>query len=319
MRAIALVAVGVLLVVRQTGVWLGDAVVWPVVATAAGVALIWRQADESQRARWSASARRPLLGEGDLRVALVRLGIGAVLVAAGVGGLLAARDGLQAARNGVLAMVAAVIGIALLTGPWWWRLATELTEERRERVRAQERAEVAAHIHDSVLQTLALIQSRSDRPGEVQRLARAQERELRSWLFSPRSQDTEHSLVAGVEAVAAEVEDMHDVSIDVVTVGDCPLDDRLAAVVAAAREAMVNAAKFAGVPQVQVFVEVEGGGVTVFVRDRGAGFDPAAVDGDRRGVSESIVGRMTRNGGAAVVRSSAGSGTEVELTMGRSA
>jgi signal transduction histidine kinase len=316
LSAVVMLAVGVLLLARMFGVWFGGALVWPVVATVVGVGLIWRQADESQRARWSATARRPLLGEGDRRVAIARLGVGAVLVAAGVGGLLAVQDGFQAARNGVFALVAAVIGVALITGPWWWRLATELTEERRERVRAEERAEVAAHIHDSVLQTLALIQSRADRPGEVQRLARAQERELRGWLFSPPSQDTEHSLVAAVESAAAEVEAMHGISIDVVTVGDCPLDDRLAAVVASAREAMVNAAKFAGVPQVQVFVEVEGEDVTVFVRDRGAGFDPAAVDGDRRGVSESIVGRMTRNGGAAVVRSSPGQGTEVELTMG---
>jgi signal transduction histidine kinase/phage shock protein PspC (stress-responsive transcriptional regulator) len=317
LAAFALLAAGALLVARQFGVWLGDAVVWPVVATAAGVGLIWRQADESQRARWSASARRPLLGEGDRRVALARLGAGAALVAAGVGGLLAARDGLQAARNGVFALLAAVIGLALLTGPWWWRLATELTEERRERVRAQERAEVAAHIHDSVLQTLALIQSKADRPAEVQRLARAQERELRSWLFAKPSQDGDHSLVKAMEAAAAEVEAMHTTSIDVVAVGDCPLDERLAAVVAAAREAMVNAAKFAGVAQVQVFVEVEGDHVTVYVRDRGAGFDPAAVGPDRQGVAESIVGRMTRNGGTGTVRSSPGHGTEVELTITR--
>src|SRR5207247_1526387 len=167
---------------------------WPIVATAAGVGLIWRQADESQRARWSASARRPLLGEGDRRIALARLGVGAVLVAAGVGGLLAARDGLQAARHGVFAIVGAVMGVAPATGP-----------------------------------------------------------------------------------AAAEVEEMHATSIDVVAVGDCPIDERLNAVVAAAREAMVNAAKFAGVAQVQVFVEVEGERVTVFVRDRGNGFDPAAV------------------------------------------
>jgi signal transduction histidine kinase len=110
---------------------------------------------------------------------------------------------------------------------------------------------------------------------------------------------------------------VHTTSIDVVAVGDCPLDERLAAVVAAAREAMVNAAKFAGVPQVQVFVEVEGERVTIYVRDRGAGFDIDAVEKDRRGVAESIVGRMTRNGGTAAVRSSPGHGTEVELTMTR--
>ena len=214
-------------------------------------------------------------------------------------------------------MLTAVVGLALITGPWWWRLARELADERRERIRAQERAELAAHLHDSVLQTLALIQGKANQPREVQRLARAQERELRSWLFGRSSTDGDHSLATAVEAAAAEVEDMHATSIDVVAVGDAPLDERLDAVVAAAREAMVNASKFAGVERVQVFLEVDGAKVTVFVRDRGVGFDPASVDGDRRGVSESIVGRMARHGGSAVVRSSPGQGTEVELTMTR--
>jgi signal transduction histidine kinase len=172
-----------------------------------------------------------------------------------------------------------------------------------------------------VLQTLALIQAKAGQPREVQRLARAQERELRSWLFARPQPDGagDATLARSVEAAAAEVENLHATSIDVVAVGDAPLDDRLAAVVAAAREAMVNAAKFAGVEQVQVFVEVEGDRVTVFVRDRGVGFDPASVDTDRRGISESIVGRMARHGGAAVVRSSPGQGTEVELNMTRTA
>src|SRR5207248_10020871 len=234
-----------------------DAYVWPVLAAAVGVAIIWHQADEAQRARWSASARAPLAARPP-RIVALRLGTGVVLVGAGIVWLLVAQDGFRAALNGLLAVLVAVVGLGLLTGPWWWRLATELTEERRERVRAQERAEVAAHIHDSVLQTLALIQSKADRPTEVQRLARAQERELRGGLFARPSPAGEHSLVAAVEAAAAEVEEMHATSIDVVAVGDSPLDERLAAVVAAAREAMVNAAKFAGVAQVQVFVEVEG-------------------------------------------------------------
>jgi signal transduction histidine kinase/phage shock protein PspC (stress-responsive transcriptional regulator) len=312
--AFSLVAAGVVLLTRQFGLWLGGAFLWPILAAAAGVALIWRQADEVQRARWS--ARGPLAA---WRTAVVRVAIGAALVAAGVLWLLVARDGLRAARDGLLAVLVAVAGLALITGPWWWRLATDLTDERRERVRAQERAEVAAHVHDSVLQTLALIQSRAGQPREVQRLARAQERELRGWLFGrPRTNTNgEGTLVAAVETAAAEVEDMHATSIDVVAVGDCSLDDRLNAVVAAAREAMVNAAKFAGVEQVQVFVEVEGSTVTVFVRDRGVGFDLDAVDDDRRGVSESIVGRMTRNGGTAAVRTSPGHGTEVELSMTR--
>ncbi|TMK89319.1 MAG: PspC domain-containing protein [Actinobacteria bacterium] len=318
--ALCLLAAGVVLLVRQLGLWLGDAFVWPLLAAAVGVAIIWRQADESQRARWAASARAPLT-ERPARVVAVRLAAGVVLVGIGIVWLLVSQDGLRAATRGLLAVLAAVVGLALITGPWWWRLARDLADERRARVRAQERAELAAHLHDSVLQTLALIQAKANQPRQVQRLARAQERELRTWLFGRPQQDGDGdgTLARAVEAAAAEVEDLHATSIDVVAVGDARLDDRLAAVVAAAREAMVNAAKFAGVERVQVFVEVEGERVTVFVRDRGVGFDPASVDADRRGVSESIVGRMTRHGGVAVVRSSPGQGTEVELTMTRTA
>ena len=314
--ALCVLAGGVVLLVRQSGLWVGDAFVWPVLAAAVGVALIWHQADESQRTRWAASARAPLT-ERPARIVAARLAAGVVLVTVSVLWLLVSQDGFRAATRGLLAVAAAVVGLALITGPWWWRLARDLADERRERVRAQERAELAAHLHDSVLQTLALIQGTANQPREVQRLARAQERELRSWLFGRPQTDGAGTLAGAVEAAAAEVEDMHATSIDVVAVGDAPLDERLTAVVAAAREAMVNAAKFAGVEQVQVFVEVDGDRVTVFVRDRGAGFDPASVHTDRRGVSESIVGRMTRHGGTAIVRSSPGQGTEVELNMTR--
>jgi len=314
--ALCLLAGGVVLLVRQLGLWLGGAFVWPLLAAAVGVAIIWRQADESQRARWAASARAPLT-ERPARVVAIRVAAGVVLVGVGIVWLLATQDGLGAATRGLLAVLAAVVGLGLITGPWWWRLARDLADERRARVRAQERAELAAHLHDSVLQTLALIQAKAGQPREVQRLARAQERELRTWLFARPQADGDGTLARAVEAAAAEVEDLHATSIDVVAVGDAPLDDRLTAVVAAAREAMVNASKFAGVERVQVFVEVDGERVTVFVRDRGVGFDPAMVDADRRGVSESIVGRMRRHGGSAVVRSSPGDGTEVELNMTR--
>ncbi|MBV9284322.1 MAG: PspC domain-containing protein [Acidimicrobiia bacterium] len=316
--ALCVLAGGVVLLVRQSGLWFGDTFVWPVLVAAVGVAMIWHQADESQRRRWAASARAPLT-DRPARLVAARLAGGVALVAISVLWLLIARDGLQAATRGLVAVLVAVAGLALLTGPWWWRLVRELSDERWARIRAQEKAELAAHLHDSVLQTLALIQGKANQPREVQRLARAQERELRSWLFARPQPDGTQTLSAAVEAAAAEVEDMHATSIDVVAVGDAPLDERLGAVVAAAKEAMVNAAKFAGVEQVQVFVEVEGDRVTVFVRDRGVGFDPAAVDKDRRGVSESIVGRMSRNGGAAIIRSSPGQGTEVELNMTRAA
>jgi len=316
--ALALLAGGVILLVRQSGLWIGDAFVWPALVAAVGVGIIWRQADESQRQRWAASARAPLT-ERPTRIVAARVAAGVVLVTLSVLWLLVSQDGLRAATSGLLAVLVAVAGLALITGPFWWRLARDLADERRERIRAQERAEMAAHLHDSVLQTLALIQGKANQPREVQRLARAQERELRSWLFGRPQTDGAQTLAGAMEAAAAEVEDHHATSIDVVAVGDAPLDERLTAVVAAAREAMVNAAKFAGVEQVQVFVEVDGERVTVFVRDRGVGFDPASVETDRRGVSESIVGRMTRHGGTAIVRSSPGQGTEVELNMTRAA
>ena len=315
-RAMLLLAIGGLLLVRQTGIWFGDAVVWPLVAAGIGVALIWRQADAAQRARWAASARHPM-ERGDRRAVALRVVGGGLLVLVGVGSVFAVHSGVRAAWGGIVAILVIVAGVAVITGPWWWRLASDLGAERRERIRAEERAEVAAHLHDSVLQTLALIQNKADQPREVQRLARGQERELRSWLFGPRDDHQGSNLVAALEAVAAEVEDTHGVPIEVVPVGDCPLDEHVSALVLAAKEAMVNASKFSGAARVQVFSEVEGDRVTVFVRDKGVGFDAGAVDEDRRGIAQSIVGRMTRHGGHAEVRSTPGDGSEVELTLKR--
>jgi len=208
------------------------------------------------------------------------------------------------------------VGTVLVFGPWWVQLSRALTAERAARIRSQERAEVAAHLHDSVLQTLALIQRRADDPREVAQLARRQERELRAWLNEESATGAE-SLVAALRDVAAEVEARHGVAVEVVGVGDCPVDERLAAVVAAAREAMSNAARFSGAERIDVYLEVDDERVEVFVRDRGAGFDRAAVPDDRRGLRESIEGRMTRHGGTARVVTAPGEGTEVELAVPR--
>ena len=209
-----------------------------------------------------------------------------------------------------------VVGLVLLSSPWWFAMATDLRDERRERIRSQERAEVAAHLHDSVLQTLTLIQKAAGEPAEVTRLARGQERELRSWLYRARV-GAGPSLEAALEVVRAEVEEAHDVPVEVVVVGDCPTDERIAGLVAATREAVVNAARHSGAPTVQVYAEVEEHQVTVFIRDRGRGFDPAAVPPDRHGLSGSVRGRMARNGGSATVRSAVGEGTEVQLVLPR--
>jgi signal transduction histidine kinase len=240
-------------------------------------------------------------------------------VALGVALFLATHNALAAVRDGMLAIAAIVGGIAIVMGPLWWRLVRDLTEERRERIRSQERAEVAAHLHDSVLQTLSLIQRNAGDSRTVTTLARKQERELRSWLFPPAAATArDESLATAVERVAGEIEEHHRVAVDAVTVGDCPLDDALAvSVLPAAREALINAAQHGGVENVSLYVEVEPDRVTVFVRDRGGGFDPAAVDGDRQGIAESIVGRMARHGGTGIVRSERGQGTEVQLVLPR--
>ena len=214
----------------------------------------------------------------------------------------------------VLALIAAVVVLGVIFAPWVLRLVRSLTEERSERIRSQERAEVAAHLHDSVLQTLALVQ-RSDDPQQVAALARRQERELRAWLAGRPAPGQAARLAPALEAAAAEVEENHGVPVEVVVVGDRELDPAVEAVVAAAREAMTNAAKFGGGSTVDVYAECTPAALQVFVRDRGPGFDPAAVPADRRGVRESIVGRMERHGGRARITSSPAGGTEVELVL----
>ncbi|MGH3390337.1 MAG: sensor histidine kinase, partial [Actinomadura sp.] len=218
------------------------------------------------------------------------------------------------AREVLIATAVILTGVVLIATPWLLRLWQDLDAERRERIRSQERAELAAHVHDSVLHTLTLIQRNAGDPREVQRLARSQERELRSWLYAPRA-DPDETVAAAVQKLAGEVEDDHGVPIEVVCVGDCPLDERIGAMLQAAREAMVNAAKYAEAPSVSVYAEVEGEHVTIFVRDRGKGFDLEGIPADRMGVRGSIIGRMERNGGKATVRTAPGEGTEVRLEI----
>ncbi|MFI0260431.1 PspC domain-containing protein [Streptomyces sp. NPDC017056] len=294
-----------------------NAYVWPVLLIGAGVALVWRQADNARRAQWLEMGRR----KGVLPV--LRGAAGVVLVCVGVTGIFVLQGSVRHLGAVLQASIAVVVGIALLVGPYLVRMMQDLSEERLMRIRAQERAEVAAHVHDSVLHTLTLIQRNAEDPREVARLARAQERELRAWLYKPEGRGKDEAqepdtLAEAVRKAAAEVEDHHGVPIEVVVVGDCPLDEKLSAQLQAAREAMVNAAKYGGEGgAVQVYAEVEGRTVFVSVRDRGPGFDLDAVPGDRMGVRESIIGRMQRNGGTARLRSAPDGGTEVELEMER--
>jgi signal transduction histidine kinase len=307
--AIGALVVGGLVLAHQLGLGSVDPGLWPVLVVGAGAALVWRQADETSRARWMGAT-------DDRRTKALRLAGGSFLLLVGLTAFLASNHELQAARDGIVAIAVVVAGFALVLAPWWWGLVQDLSTERRERIRSQERAELAAHLHDSVLQTLALIQRRADSPADVQRLARSQERELRTWLYARREDLGDSSTLAGaMEAAAAEVEERHGVPVEVVTVGDRGLDDRFDSLVRAAREAMVNAAKFAGVERIDVFLEIDDDEVSVFVRDTGRGFDPGAIPDDRRGIAESIRGRMERHGGTATIRSAPGEGTEVELVM----
>jgi signal transduction histidine kinase len=206
--------------------------------------------------------------------------------------------------------------LVLIVGPWLWQLAVERDSERTERIRSDERAEVAARVHDSVLQTLALVQRHADEPRRVASLARRQERELRAWLYGDGHADAD-TLGGALAAAASEIEELHGALVELAMGTDCPLTDELRPVVLAAREAMTNAAKFSEADEISVYAEAGDDQISVFVRDRGVGFDRAGVPADRRGLTESIEGRMSRAGGSASIVSSPGSGTEVELTLPR--
>ncbi len=303
-------AAGVLLINAQTlplGWWF-----LPSVLACFGGALLWRQASETERDRWRRLSRSSLAAGATDRTGILRIIAGITLVLAGAVFILA-RAGISAVGVGLAAMVVTVGGLALITGPWWLKLVRDLSDERRERIRSEERADIAAHLHDSVLQTLALIQRNANSPREVARLARSQERELRTKLYGdgiPNGQ-----FAAALYAAAAEVEDTYAITIDVVAVGDRELDPRLDALVAASREALVNAAKHAGVTTVSLYAELGAKEASVFIRDRGVGFDIDAVDVDRQGIRGSIIGRLGRHQGTAIVKSSPGDGTEVELRM----
>lgn len=315
--AVALAALGIgALFVAQLVLGTG-LVLWILVLGLGGVALIWRQADESSRERWRDSTGRidpvrALVGDGGW-AAWSRIVVGVLMLVTALV-LFALRSGrLSVALDVLVATGLGLVGMLLVLGPWLLRLLHDLGEERAQRVRSQERADVAAHLHDSVLQTLALIQKNSSDPAQVARLARAQERDLRSWLF----EDTAPSgaLSAALAGLAAEVEADHNVTVEVVTVGDLVLDERTQPVLLATREAVVNAAKHAGSGRVDVYAEASPAQLEVFVKDRGRGFDPTAVATDRHGVRGSIVDRMERHGGTARVTSRPGEGTEVVLKM----
>lgn len=298
----------VMLALDAAGVWFGP-IVWPATLVIFGLAI----AIDTSGVNYERSLSG-ITGNGAGRRSWWLVVFGLVMMVAGIAVVLSSLENLQAMGVLALALIVAIGGFMIVAGPWLWSLIEDLRTERRARIRSEEKAEMAAHLHDSVLQTLALIQ-RTDDPKKMVTLARSQERELRSWLFDERAANTQ-TLRGALADAANRVEEAHDVPVSIVVVGEGTLPpDRHTALVGAATEAMMNAAKHSGADKVSVFAEIADGTVELFVSDQGHGFDPDGVDDDRRGIAESIEGRMHRHGGSATIDSDVGGGTEVHLTM----
>lgn len=297
---VLLVGAVIIFLVFRVGLGNNFPVLGPLVIVAGGVALIWRQIDD-----------RDLLSPRSRRV---RLFTGAAVAVFGLVAMLTTLNLLSVTWQSFVSTIVILGCVALATAPGWRRLVAERTAEHRQRVRVEARAEMAAHLHDSVLQTLALIQRHADSTTEVTRLARSQERELRRWLFG-RSDTDRRTFTAAIELAVADIEGDYDVRVSSVVVGEAAVDEHLEALLQATHEAMRNAARHSGQNELSLYAEIEGDEVTVFVRDRGAGFDPDRIAEDRRGVRDSILGRVVRHGGTASIRSTPGNGTEVALRM----
>lgn len=307
---VVLTAVVVLAIATGAG-WTVRWDIWlPIAAVAIGVVFAWSHLDDTTRrsGSWAGAARGPVGGRG----AAVQAVAGALIAVIGLVLLLTGGRSFGEVVNAMIAGLVVLAGVGVLAAPWLMRLWRGLQEEQGARIRATERADIAAHLHDSVLQTLALIQRRSDAPVEVSRLARAQERELRSWLYGSPGTAAD-TLAAAMREMAEELEDLLAVPLDVVVTGDRPCEERSRALVAAVREALVNAARHGAAP-IAAYVEVGQDAVEAFVRDHGVGFDLDTVPDDRLGIRESIVGRMERVGGYARIRR-LDPGTEVHLHL----
>lgn len=302
---LGLMFLAVVFAMRGVDFWFGDAVVWSAVLVAFGIAAIWDR-----------TGRQELAGSvlAETAPGKVRIAFGGILMLAGLATFSGSLQAMQEIGPIVVAIGITAAGFMLVFGPWVVRLAGDLASERRDRIRSEERSEMAAHLHDSVLQTLALIQ-RSDDPKKMVTLARSQERELRNWLYSSAQANGDETLSRALEAAATRVERAHDVPVEVVVVNDVAVTNGVDAVVKAASEAMNNAAKHSAAGRVSVYAEAVGGMLDVFVTDQGAGFDLDVVPDDRHGIRDSIIARMQRHGGTATITSEAGEGTEVHLEM----
>ena len=318
--AVLMVAFGLVMLAQSLGLGVASAVFWPAVLAAGGVALVWLQADSpvedgtapSGVPQWIA----PLLGTKKW-AATLRIVLGMGLVGAALSMMAASQIGVGQLPVVLWVAGLTLAGVGVVAAPWVLRNRRRLEAAREEKLIADTRADMAAHLHDSVLQTLALIQRQAEDPRQVASLARRQERELRTWLYADAPGP--ETLQAALTAASGEVEDELGIAVEVVCVGDIDLDADLRAMVQAAREAMVNAAKHSGADLIDVYAEVDRDDevplVQVFIRDRGKGFELSEIADDRMGVRGSIIGRMERHGGAATVRSAPGEGTEIRLEM----
>ncbi len=270
----------------------------PLAVMAIGATVVWTRVRPTGRLRPDGMQWSALL-------------LGLLLVVLGVFALATTGLGLRSVLSVTAVAILLLVGVTLIAMPWIAGLYRELTDERQERIRSQTRAELATQVHDSVLQTLTLIRRHADDPDRVVRLARAEERHLRSWLYEPTG-DPEQTLAAALQDVAARVEQDYPVAIEVVCVGDTALDDRGRGLVGATGEAVLNAAKHAG-GQISVYAEVDDD-IRVYVRDRGPGFDLDGVPSDRHGIADSMRSRMQRAGGTCDIRTHT-RGTEVTLTL----
>lgn len=305
---LSLVFLALLVMLDAVGLWFGP-IVWPAALFIFGAALVWDRSSAESRDRMSRFAKPAGDGTSRSRTQVI---VGVGLMAIGTVVVLTSLDSFQELGPVAIAVLLTAAGFMLLFGPWMLGLFEDLSEERRARIRSEERADMASHLHDSVLQTLALIQ-RTDDPQRMTTLARAQERDLRGWLFEPSGPRNGGTVGEAASAAAAKVEADFDIPVEVVVVGDRALDKATEPLVAAASEAMANAARHSAARSVSLYIECSEDAVEAWITDQGSGFDPDEVPEQRKGISESIVSRMARSGGEATVISRPGEGTEIHL------
>ena len=323
MRAVAIVAIFVVL--DRLGMPDLGIYAWPFFLTVIGAIGVWRGASPEERAHLQELAKSaPIVGAAASRTRWsfwLRLALGRDLhhFWPADSSTTSAAPGVTTPRPRFLARSYRSAARQILLAPWWLATLSDLTGERRQRVRMEERADVAAHLHDSVLQTLTLIERSAGDEVAVKRLARTQERELREWLFNPEGSGDSGTFLSDLRSLENEIENDYGVRVDLVVVGDCESNERVAALVAAGREAAINAARWSGADLVSIYAEVEESTLSLFVRDQGSGFDPEHVVSDRQGIALSIRQRIAHRGGEVLIKSTIGEGTEVQLTLPRSA